>query len=197
LIKIADVYNMSDQFAPYMIRYAHLLMESYGAGFGVVGFHGSDLKTFLIWLLESVSRGTYPLHNIYVKEPYVKYFQPHQPIWINLWRLSMHTTPMGFDGDAVYIPYPSSYSFYKFAIISEMEDIMRGSNITDINLLTLLDKKISEIKGKIILEMSKEEISYMKPYLCGGNIDNIIPTLPSIMRRKIKSLLSGVCNDKK
>ncbi len=193
MIKIGDVYNLGSHFSPYMITYAKRLSNTYGVAFAIQGFEGKDLKTFLIWVINGVMSGDYPLSYIYVKEPYLKYFNSSCSIWVNLWNAAMHANPLGLGGESVFIPMIPSCPFYKLALISQMEDIMKKSSITDINLLSLLEKKLYELKVKILLTLDKDKYSQIDSYVCRVYVDKLLSSLPKSLRRRFVSAFGGMC----
>ncbi|GEM_PF-1972529 len=196
MVKIGNVYNMGDFFMPHMVEHVNTIIDSYGAGFGVVGFTGSDLKSYLLWLIDHIVDGVYPACGLYIKEAYVDYYVPSDNIWINMWRLAIHSSPIGLGGEVVLIPYVKKYPFYILSVLSEIENIMKSSNITDINVLSILEKKLFETKIKIIVDMSKEEMVKIDWLICRLYSDEMMSSLSGGMRRKFKSAVREVCNDK-
>ncbi len=193
MIKIGDVYNLGSYFSPYMIDHAKTLSNTYGVAFAIQGFEGKDLKSFLLWVLDGAMSGDYPLSYIYVKEPYLKYFDSPYSIWVNLWNAAMHANPLGLGGEAVILPTWSPCPLYKLGLISQMESIMKKSSITDINLLSLLEKKLYELKVKILLILDKDRASKIESYICRVYVDKLFSSLSRSLRRKFVSAFGGIC----
>jgi len=193
VIKIGDVYNLGSHFSPYMVEHAKTLSNTYGVAFAIQGFEGKDLKSFLLWVLDGMVSGDYPLSYIYVKEPYLKYFNCPYSIWVSLWNAAMHANPMGLGGETVVIPTWTSCPLYKLGLISQMESIMKKSSITDINLLSLLEKKLYELKVKIILTLDKKRASKIESYICRVYVDKLLSSLSRSLKRRFVLGFGGMC----
>jgi hypothetical protein len=196
LIKIGNVYNMGDFFMPHMVEHAEKIMATYGAGFGVVGFEGTDLKGYLLWIIDNIIKGIYPACGLYIKESYIDFYRPSDNIWVNMWRLAMHLSPIGLDGELVLIPYVNKYPFYKLATIRQIEQTMKSSNITDINMLSIFEKKLFQTKVEIVSTMAKEELAQIDWLVCHLYNDPMMASLSGSLRRRFKTTVREVCNDK-
>ncbi len=194
LVKIGNVYNMGTYFVPFMVEKSRKIVSSYGSGFGVVGFKGTDMKEFLLWVLQNSMMGVYDPVGLYVKEPYIGYYLEGDNVWLNMWRLSFHATPLGLEGEMPISPYPKPCPFYKLALLIQMEEITRMGNITDINMLSIVEKKIYEQKVKIVLGLDRKQMSKIESLVCALYGDNMLSSLPMSIKRRFSALGREICN---